>query len=194
MKHFLSLFKKTQHLQGNSVKEKYFFQTNAGNCFFVSEDGWFLINAKNHFSVPNIKSKVLNEIFKHTSANPQYNYLFHAETIGKTGDHVLVTNTTNKDVPTEANLESYVKEYTDHFFFDEDNLKSIEKGFINRPVNNAVKDSLDVKVFTKDGFFEEYVVIPGQGICVSCSASPQNKDRYEKIMFEIVDSIGVLLN
>lgn len=189
VKRLSSWFKIKNLFTSNSVSKKYYYHTNRGNKFFISENGWLLVNSKNHPHIPNIETETIEELVKFTSINPEYNYLIHSTITGETGGFVLITHTTDRDIVTDNNLDAYVKEYLDYFSIDPSKLKSFKREFINRPLNNTPNGSLHVKLEFKDGSIEEHLKIQGRGITISRNSEVKNQHRCEKIMFEVLDTI-----
>lgn len=176
---------------------KFYYKTNDGHQFSISESGWHIVNETNSMSgndaLSTLTADKLIKLLEFTSFNPRYNYLIHPTTIEETGgDHVLITVAKPDSIITEENLEISKSELLEEWSRSKGHVEKVELDLVKRPKLSDLPDSAYARLQLKD-LTEEYFSIQSQEQCVvvSFSSSPKNIDHYRRIMFEIVDSIEV---
>ena len=181
--------------EGNNLSANFFYKTNDGRQFSITESGWHLINEINTISEnPSLSSLTADKLAKlseFVTFEPQYNYLVHPTTIEATqGDHVLITVAKPDSVINEENLEKSKSELLEVWSRTKGHVEKLELELVDRHDLSSLPKSAYAKLKLK-GVIEEYFSIQTPQVCVvaSFSASLINTDHYRRIMFEIVDSI-----
>ena len=96
---------------GNYSRAKYYYRTNDGREFSISENDWQFINIENSIPRNLIQSPFtvsrLKKLSQTANLHPEYNWLFHPSTLeGTNGDHVLITEQVRPpETITEENLK-----------------------------------------------------------------------------------------
>ena len=181
--------------EGNYLSANFFYKTNDGRQFSITESGWHLINENNTISENSTLSSLtadnLAKVSKFVTFEPQYNYLVHPTTIeGMQGDHVLITLAKPDGVIKEDNLEKSKSELLEVWSRSKGYIETLELELVDRHSLQNLPKSAYAKLRLKD-VIEEYFSIQTPQVCVvaSFSATSKNTDHYRRIMFEIVDTI-----
>ena len=205
---------------GNYSRAKYYYRTNDGREFSISENDWQFINVENSISANdwqfiNVENSIsgnliqspftvsrLKKLSQTANLHPKYNWLFHPSTLeGTNGDHVLITEQVRppETIITEENLETKKLEVF-RAWSSNGKVEKLELELVNRHEGLKLPKSAHCKVFikypnSKQCLTEEYFVIQThpQDVVVSFQASQKNLEHYQKIMFEIVDSIELMI-
>lgn len=181
---------------GNYSSANFNYKTNDGRKFSVSERGWHLINQTHSISenttLSSLSTDKLLLLSKFAKFLPQYNYLVDPTTIeGTQGDHVLVTVFKREEtIIDEENLERTKLKLMEEWSRTRGYIKKMELELVDRHKMPNLPKSAYAKLHIKD-IVEEYFSIqtPQKDIVVSFSASSKNIKHYQRIMFDIVDSI-----
>ena len=188
------LKQKKNSSEGNYLHANFYYKTNDQRKFYVSENGWHIINETNKFSDNNLLSNLQSAILStFLYFSTQYNYFIHPSTMEKTnGDHILITVAKPEYMITKDNLERSKSELTRHFSQTTNNYEKFELELIQRPTKPNLLKSAYGRVYSKN-IVDEYVSIQTSKNCVvvSCSTSTKNRDHYKRIMFQIVDRIDL---
>lgn len=194
-KFFNALKQKEVSNEGNYFSANFFYKTNDDRQFSITESGWHLINENNTISqnatLSSLTAEKLATLSKFVTFLPQYNYLVHPTTIeGTLGDHVLITVAKPDSIIDEENLEKSKSELLEVWSRTKGYITKMELELVDRHKMPKLPKSAYAKLHIKD-IVEEYFSIqtPQKDIVVSFSASSKNIKHYQRIMFDIVDSI-----